>query len=196
MLSTFAGRGDGTFGTRQDLPAAFDRQSMAVGDFNLDERPDLALTYSSARDTLSIFLNTTAPPDTIPPTITAAATPSVLWPPNGKTVSVVVSGTVVDEGSVFVDPTSVRFAVNDEYGRVQPRGDVTIDADGKYSQVVRLVASRRHDARTYKIFIRAQDHAGNSASARVIVIVPHDRRGKPHHDRGSGGSHRRDPSDP
>jgi hypothetical protein len=178
VLSLFAGRGDGTFGMRRDLFAASDCESIAVGDFNLDGRPDLALTYSGGLDTLSIFLNTTAPADTIPPTITASATPSVLWPPNGKTVRVVVSGTVTDAGS-GVDLASVRFDVRDEYGRVQPKGRVTIGADGHYSVVIPLVASRRgRDARTYTIAIRAQDRAGNSASAHVIVNVPHDRGGK------------------
>ena len=175
VLSLFTGRGDGTFGTRQDLPAAFSCEAMVVSDFNLDGRPDLALTYANGDDRLSIFMNTTAPPDSIPPTITATATPSTLWPPNGKAVQVVVSGTVTDAGS-GVDPASLRFTVSDEYGQVQPNGSVTIDAAGRYSVVIPLVASRHGpDDRTYTIVISAQDRAGNAASARVLVVVPHDR---------------------
>jgi FG-GAP-like repeat len=179
VLSILAGRGDGTFATRQDLPTAEDDcASIAIGDFNLDGRPDIGLNYFAGSGTLSIFLNTTAPRDAIPPRVTVAARPTVLWPPNGKTISVVVSGMVTDAGS-GVDPTSVRFAVRDQYRRVQPTGGVSIAADGHYAAVVPLVASRRgddRDGRTYTIVVSAHDRAGNPGSARIVVIVPHDHR--------------------
>jgi hypothetical protein len=178
MLSVFVNAG-GTFAQRTDIPAASYCNSLAVADFNLDGRPDLAVNYFAASGTVSIFLNTTAAPiDSQPPAISAAANPSVLWPANGRTVSVTVSGTIVDDLS-GVDTSTLAFTVIDEYGLVQPSGTLTIDSAGRYSLTVPLTASRRgddKDGRTYRIVISAADLAGNEASEVIVVLVPHDRR--------------------
>jgi hypothetical protein len=177
VLSIFAGKGDGNFGARQDVAAAGACGSIATGDFNHDGRTDVAVIYPGPPGPVSIFLNATTPPDTIPPLVTATATPTVLWPPNGKTTSVIVTGTVSDEGS-GVDVSSGRFVVTDEYGILQPSGGVSIAADGTFSIAIPLAASRRgndDDGRTYTIAISATDRAGNVGSSDVRVIVPHDR---------------------
>src|SRR5262249_45342945 len=115
------------------------------------------------------------PTDTTPPTITIAATPETLWPPNGKLVPVMVSGTITDAGS-GVDPTTAAYAVTDEYGSVQPSGPVTVAADGSYAFTIRLQASRHgndRDGRQYTITVSAQDKVGNMGSAATGVTVPH-----------------------
>jgi hypothetical protein len=122
----------------------------------------------------------TTPPDAIAPVITAVATPSTLWPPNGKPVSVVISGTVTDIGS-GVDPNTSRYQVNDEYGDVQPSGPVVVGSDGSYAFTVSLPASRRgrdKHGREYIITVSAEDHAGNPGSTATAVRVPHDMSGK------------------
>ena len=126
-------------------------------------------------------LNGTPIPTTVdntPPTITAAATPSILWPPDGKLVAVTVSGTIQDDaGGSGVDPASAAFAVVDEYGQVQPAGHVTVASNGSYSFTAQLQASRNgndRDGRLYVITVSAHDNAGNSASATANVTVPHD----------------------
>ncbi len=180
FVSVLTGAGDGTFDPREDFAAAYDCEAAAVGDFNLDGRPDIAVMYSSGRGTMSIFLNTTAPPDLMPPVVTIAASPTVLWPPNGRTVDVLVSGTVADAES-GVDPASLRLAVVDEYGVVQPAVGVSADADGRWSAVVPLSASRRgddRDGRLYTIVFSAADRAGNLGSARTTIVVPHQRRAR------------------
>ncbi|HEX4602380.1 MAG TPA: hypothetical protein VH724_00155 [Candidatus Angelobacter sp.] len=114
--------------------------------------------------------------DVTPPSITAAANPASLWPPNGKMVSVVVSGTATDSQS-GVNAGSGAFTVTDEYGLVQPSGSFTINADGSYSFTVSLEASRQGDdldGRLYTINIQASDNAGNLGSATATVVVPHD----------------------
>jgi hypothetical protein len=112
--------------------------------------------------------------DSAPPAITAIATPLVLWPPNGKAVTVTVSGTIGDTGGL----ASARFVVTDEYGQVQPAGPIAVAPDGTYSVTVSLVADRHgddKDGRTYTIVIVAADQAGNEGSTSVIVRVPHDK---------------------
>lgn len=118
--------------------------------------------------------------DTTPPTITAAATPSTLWPPNGNLIAVTVSGTVKDDpAGSGVNPGSVAFYVVDEYLQVQPAGSVTLASDGSYSFAVELPASRSGNDRgdrLYTITVSARDNLGNFAAATTKVTVPHDQR--------------------
>jgi len=114
--------------------------------------------------------------DTTPPTITAAANPSSLWPPNHKLVDVVVSGSITDAQS-GVNLSSGAFNVTDEYGAVQPSGNFTINADGSYSFTIQLEASRAgtdQDGRLYTISVQATDNRGNLGTATTTVVVPHD----------------------
>jgi hypothetical protein len=116
--------------------------------------------------------------DTIPPALTVSASPSVLWPPNGKLVPVTVSGSIADElyGS-GVDASSAAYTVADEYGRIQPTGGITLGADGWFTFTVGLEASRRgndQDGRRYTVTVSVSDKAGNLGVASTIVTVPHD----------------------
>jgi hypothetical protein len=118
------------------------------------------------------------PSDTTPPTVTIAlVTPDTLWPPNGKLVPVTVSGTITDAGS-GVAPSTATFEVKDEYGLIQPRGQITtLDMTGNYTFTIQLQASRKgndKDGRQYTITVSAEDDAGNTGSATAIVTVPHD----------------------
>jgi hypothetical protein len=116
--------------------------------------------------------------DTVPPTITASASKSTLWPPTGLAVPVTVSGKVTDSaGGSGIDPNTVGYTVADEYGQVQPSGPITLKADGSYSFTVNLPASRKDtdlNGRTYTICVSAKDKAGNPASKSLVVTVPHD----------------------
>jgi hypothetical protein len=148
--------------------------------------------------------------DRTPPTVIVnTASPNILWPPNGKFVTVTVSGTVVDNLS-GVNPASLRFAVADEYGKVQPSGaivDVSRSAPtsfGGFEMVnfsfqVSLQARRfgyDFDGRQYFIGVSAQDMAGNAGTGGTVVTVPHDmghhvgnqNRGHPGTSRGQNGS--------
>jgi hypothetical protein len=126
-----------------------------------------------------VFLAT---PDTDhkPPVLSVSAHPSRLWPPNGKMVSITVSGTITENDS-GVNPTTARFSVADEYGRVQPSGAVSLVSGESYVFTTSLEASRRgndSDGRQYIITVTAEDLAGNSGSASTVVTVPHDQREK------------------
>jgi len=114
--------------------------------------------------------------DVTPPVVNVSASPSSLWPPNGKMVSVTVSGTITDSLS-GVNPSTAAFAVVDEYGLVQPSGPVSLGPGGTYSFAVLLQASRNgndKDGRQYTITVSADDFAGNLGLAATIVTVPHD----------------------
>jgi uncharacterized lipoprotein YddW (UPF0748 family) len=110
------------------------------------------------------------------PTIGLSANPSIIWPPNGKTVMVMIHG----EGSESVSGLDeVGYLVTDEYGsslKIAPRSLSGNSAQWKESLAVE--ARRRgddHDGRVYRIRAIITDRAGNTASATVEVVVPHDR---------------------
>jgi streptogramin lyase len=116
--------------------------------------------------------------DTTAPLITVSASPSILWPPNGRMVPVVVSGTIKDIGSGVL-ASSVEYAVTDEYHLVQPRGQMTLDSAGNYLFTILLRASREGDdqnGRRYTIRVSARDNAGNRAAKWQAIKVQHDRR--------------------
>jgi hypothetical protein len=111
-----------------------------------------------------------------PPSITCNTRPNILWPPNGSTVVVTVSGTVMP-GTQPLASGGAGYAVVDEYGQVQPSGSITLGAGGNYSFGVSLIATRNgndQDGRTYTIVIGSKDAIGNLGSCSTVVTVPHD----------------------
>jgi hypothetical protein len=116
--------------------------------------------------------------DTAPPTISILATPTTLWPPNGRLVTVTVSGTITDNPTGSgINALNTVFFVVDEYGEVQPTGTVTTANDGSYTFTLQLPASRAgedRNGRQFAINVNASDNAGNTASATAKVTVPHD----------------------
>lgn len=115
-----------------------------------------------------------APPCAGAPEVIATATPTVLWPPNGKLVPVIVSGSVIPQANCTM-PESIHFLVDDEYGELSTDvASVSLD-DGTFEFLVDLEASRYGhdlDGRRYEIGIETADEGGTS----VGVVVPHDQR--------------------
>lgn len=118
--------------------------------------------------------------DRTEPDVTASASPDRLFPPNGKLVTVTVTGQVEDDLS-GVAASSGRFVVDDEYGDVEPSGSFVIGKDGSYRFTVKLPARRKGNDRSGRLFtirVTALDVAGNLGEATTQVLVPHDRRAK------------------
>ncbi|HLV78772.1 MAG TPA: Ig-like domain repeat protein, partial [Chthonomonadaceae bacterium] len=110
------------------------------------------------------------------PSVTASANPSTLTSPNGRMVTVTVSGSMSDALS-GLSPASAAFSVIDDYGTVQPSGSISVQSNGSYSFSIQLQASRNgkdKNGRHYTITVRALDMAGNAGSAITVVTVPHN----------------------
>jgi len=123
-------------------------------------------------NTQTIKVDTTAPVITLTPRLAS------LWPPNQSMIADVMSGAATDDLS-GIDPATVSFHVVDEYGAVEPLGNVVVGGDGSYSFPAVLEASRLGtdlDGREYRIFVTGQDRAGNAFTASTVVRVPHDQR--------------------
>ncbi|HXU13144.1 MAG TPA: VCBS repeat-containing protein, partial [Candidatus Binatia bacterium] len=119
--------------------------------------------------------------DTVPPTLTLAADPPVLWPPNHRLVPVHLSWQVSDvcDPAVTARLTSVSSselvdAAGDADGRTD--GDIESADVGTSDQEILMRAERsaQGPGRTYIVTFMARDASGNSASALAAVTVPHD----------------------
>jgi uncharacterized lipoprotein YddW (UPF0748 family) len=113
------------------------------------------------------------------PDTTLAATPAQLWPPNGRTVTVVLSGEAADAGTGLM---RIDVRVTDEYGTTEPV-PASVDAFGAatlaWQVSLPLVAARHEedkDGRTYTIAVTVTDRACNVRTFETTVLVPHDLR--------------------
>lgn len=113
------------------------------------------------------------------PVTTMTADPAVIWPVNGQSVQVTVSGTATDVGTGVA---WITFRVIDEYGEVEPE-IATVGGGGAgslpWQRSLSLTASRLGsdlDGRTYRIEATVTDGACNSSVSVATVTVPHDQR--------------------
>jgi hypothetical protein len=113
--------------------------------------------------------------DTTAPTITkVSASPSVLWPPNHKMVTVTISATAKDTcGSATWKITSVKSNES-----VNGRGDGNTSPDwqitGNHTVSLRAERSGNGSGRIYTITIEASDASGNTSSPQTVTVkVPH-----------------------
>jgi uncharacterized lipoprotein YddW (UPF0748 family) len=115
--------------------------------------------------------------DKIAPTLTLSADPSVIWPANGKTVNVNLSGAGSDSLSGLA---GVSYVVTDEYGAplsIAPRS--LAGAQARWAEVLGVEARRAgddRDGRLYRVVATVTDAAGNTATAGATITVPHDQR--------------------
>jgi hypothetical protein len=184
LVAVLLGNGDGTFQAAQTYSAGgFITNSVAVADVNGDGKPDLVVANLCADDTIycnrtsvGVLLNNSSF-CTAAPVVTLSATPTFLWPQNGKMMPVTISGTITESGSGCTLKTAT-YAVKDEYGEVQPSGPVTLSATGAYSFTVLLQASRLGtdaNGRLYTVTVSASNNAGKTGSQAGTIVVPHDR---------------------
>jgi uncharacterized protein len=113
--------------------------------------------------------------DPHPPTLTVAAAPGLLWPPNHKLASVEVVVTVSDDtdphptvGLVSVTSSELDDARGTADGRTS--GDIqVVDGDSLRLRAERSMAGF---GRVYTIRYQATDACGNAAQASATVVVP------------------------
>jgi uncharacterized lipoprotein YddW (UPF0748 family) len=115
--------------------------------------------------------------DQTAPAISLSADPSVIWPPNGKTVPVTISGSGAD---AVPGLAGVSYVVTDEYGA--PLGIPLRSLNGgsaTWNDQLSVEARRNGkdlDGRAYQLVATITDVAGNTSTATVIIRVPHDQR--------------------
>jgi probable HAF family extracellular repeat protein len=104
--------------------------------------------------------------DTTAPVIWGiSATPSAVWPPNGKFVDVSVSVRVTD--NVDASPSCALTSITGA-----PAGDYMIT--GSFTASVRAEKNEDGSTRTYALQLSCGDRAGNRSSATTYVVVSKD----------------------
>jgi hypothetical protein len=122
-------------------------------------------------------VSTTVKIDKTAPTISLEASPSRIYPPNGKPVTVKLTGSGADSVSGLYQ---VSYTVTDEYGT--PLGvPVRALSGSTASWMDQLIveASRRgddRDGRLYQVQATITDNAGLTTTATVNITVAHDQR--------------------
>lgn len=116
--------------------------------------------------------------DTVAPRIVSAAvSPSVLWPANHKMVPVTVSVIATDAATAAPVARIVSIA-SSEPDSGCARDDAAADwqITGALTALVRAERYGSGDGRTYSLVIACTDAAGNETRTTVTVYVPHDQR--------------------
>lgn len=112
--------------------------------------------------------------DTEPPIMAAlAATPDVLWPPNGRMVPVTVQASAADSSNLPA-ACAISGVTNSEGPAAGADPDVVMTSGLTLS--LRATRSPSGLGRSYRVSVSCVDHSGNASSADTVVYVPHDRR--------------------
>jgi parallel beta-helix repeat protein len=110
-------------------------------------------------------------PAVVAPTISSAtATPNVLWPANGKMVSVTIDVTVADDS----DPSPVCHITNVTSNEPIDSSDWILT--GPLDLKLRAHRNGLGVGRTYSVQVTCTNASQLSANALVTVSVPHDQR--------------------
>ncbi|HSN86493.1 MAG TPA: SBBP repeat-containing protein, partial [Thermoanaerobaculia bacterium] len=153
-------------------PAGF--VSIAGWTTSLDFPTVRAFQPSPPGGMLNGFVLRMAPANRPPDCSAPFASPSTLWPPNGRMVPVSIRGVTDPDG----DPVTLRVtAIRQDEPLSRKRQP---DATGLGTATPRLRADRvgNGDGRVYHIAFEATDPAGAACTGTVTVCVPHD-QGKP-----------------
>lgn len=145
---------------------------FAEGEHELEYRSADTAGFAEETNRLMVRIDKTEPQ------VSAAANPSVIWPPHGKMVLVEIILEAEDQVSgisrMYLD--SITVIDGDEEGEAKP-GDIGEAAFGTDDRKLLLRAARggSGNGRVYRILYQIEDRAGHRAEAVVEVSVPHDR---------------------
>lgn len=117
--------------------------------------------------------------DTIAPIISPAADKTILWPAKHQMVNVTIFTNSSDNSG---DPVSLTAIVSSNEpqnglgdGDTSPDWTEPIVSDGIITLQLRAERSGKGNGRIYTIYMVASDQSGNSSTAQVNILVPHDK---------------------
>jgi hypothetical protein len=116
--------------------------------------------------------------DKTAPDITLSATPSAIWPANGRTVAVEIGGTGADAVSGLA---TISYVVTDEYGTSLgiPARALGGGNTATWTEMLDVEARRDgsdRDGRLYRVTATITDAAGHTSTASADIVILHDRR--------------------
>jgi hypothetical protein len=159
-----------------DLDIIYYEFAGQIWRINLDGTNNVSLTTVD-NDGIDFGKDTSATPDTTPPTIVSiTSSPSTLWPANHKMVPVSISVVAVDD----IDPSPQSHIVSVTSNQpANATGDGNTPSDwmitGPLSLDLRAERSGSGE-RVYTVTIATSDASGNTSTAATAIRVPHDQR--------------------
>jgi hypothetical protein len=169
------------FDVRIDGVSVTPGESVSLSQFGVGVHVLAAAAFNSAGLYTLVVVPFTVEPspldtDTTPPTMACIASPSVLWPPNGKLVPIHLGVAIADDADPAPDWRIIGVTASD-LGASLSDGEllaevVEIAADGK-ALWLRARKSSLHDERVYSITLQGTDGNGNAAACTATVTVPH-----------------------
>jgi hypothetical protein len=122
--------------------------------------------------------------DDIPPRLAPIPNKTILWPPDHKMVSITIQANASDNSGLPVTLTASVMSNEPEDGLGD--GDTAPDwtkpvinqQTGTITLQLRAERSGKGKGREYSVAITATDSSGNSSSANVKLLVPHDQSKK------------------
>lgn len=150
-----------------------------AGDISITQEGTTTVSYRSIdrAGNLETAGSTTVNIDKTAPQLQFAATPTLIFPPNGKPVNVKLTSSGADSVSGL---SQVSYVVTDEYGTSLSVPARALDGSSANWIDNLVVEASRHgddsDGRLYQVTATVIDVAGNATTATVNIIVRHDRR--------------------
>jgi hypothetical protein len=118
-------------------------------------------------------------PDATAPTLNLTANPNRIFPPNGQSVTVTLSGVGSDMCSGLA---SISYVVTDEYGTSLSIPTRTLNGSSASWTDSLIVQARRRgndsDGRLYRVTATITDVAGNTSTSTTDIVISHDQRNK------------------
>jgi hypothetical protein len=113
--------------------------------------------------------------DRTPPVVTCMATPSTVWPPDGRMVpvSIAVNATDAFSGAIGFAPQSIT--ISDPTALQRAVVGFTIGT-ASMTGSVQALRSGTETARVYSFTYTSFDRVGLAGSCTASVVVPHDER--------------------
>jgi len=110
------------------------------------------------------------------PVINLTANPNRIFPPNGQSVTVTLSGVGSDMCSGLA---SVSYIITDEYGttlNISTRTLIGNSASWTDSLIVEAICHGNDlDGRLYRVVATITDAARNTSTATADIVIQHDR---------------------
>jgi hypothetical protein len=119
--------------------------------------------------------------DTTVPTLAPVSDKTILWPPNHQLVTVTIMANAIDNSGMPVALGASIASTEPENGLGD--GDTSPDwtapvidqTTGTITLQLRAERSGKGTGRQYTVTITATDASGNSSTANVKILVPHDK---------------------
>ena len=135
---------------------------------------NVSLTVEDDEGATDIDRTTATVSDTEPPAILSiSATPSLLWPPNGKMTQVEISVLATDS----CDTAPVCSIASILSSEPDDDGDDSV-ITGRFTTQLRAERLGTGAGRVYTILVECTDASDNSTTGTMIVTVPHDQSKK------------------